>query len=101
MKDRQHGIYADPTKVHEVRHEGRYFNVQGCHLAEPSPQRTPVLYQAGASPRGQQFAARHAECVFLTGPTPQVVGQLVKETRACASQYGRNRKTSSSSCTSK
>jgi FMN-dependent oxidoreductase (nitrilotriacetate monooxygenase family) len=89
VKDRRRGIYADPTKVHEVRHEGRYFNVQGCHLAEPSPQRTPVLYQAGASPRGQQFAARHAECVFLTGPTPQVVGQLVKETRACASQYGR------------
>lgn len=90
IKDRQRGIYADPTKVHEVRHEGRYFKVHGCHLSEPSPQRTPVLYQAGGSPRGRQFAARHAECVFVTGPTPYVVGQLIKETRACAHQYGRN-----------
>lgn len=90
IRDRQRGIYADPTKVHEVRHEGRYFTVHGCHLSEPSPQRTPVLYQAGGSPRGRQFAARHAECVFVTGPAPAIVGQLVKETRACASQYGRS-----------
>jgi FMN-dependent oxidoreductase (nitrilotriacetate monooxygenase family) len=90
IKDRQRGVYADPAKVHEVKHEGRYFSVHGCHLAEPSPQRTPVLYQAGGSPRGRQFAARHAECVFVTGPTPQIVGQLIKETRAEAQRYGRN-----------
>ena len=35
--------------------------------AEPSPQRTPVLYQAGASNRGREFAATHAECVFVFG----------------------------------
>jgi FMN-dependent oxidoreductase (nitrilotriacetate monooxygenase family) len=90
VKDRQRGIYADPAKVHAVQHEGRYFPVHGCHLSEPSPQRTPVSYQAGASPRGRAFAARHAECVFLTGPTPQVVGQLITETRASAQQYGRD-----------
>src|SRR5205807_1048359 len=33
----------------------------------PSPQRTPVLYQAGGSPAGRAFAAKHAECVFLGG----------------------------------
>ena len=33
----------------------------GIHLCEPSPQRTPVLYQAGASNRGRTFAATHAE----------------------------------------
>lgn len=70
IKDRRRGIYADPAKVRDVHHEGRYFTMHGCHLSEPSPQRTPVLYQAGASPRGRQFAARHAECVFVAGPTP-------------------------------
>jgi alkanesulfonate monooxygenase len=54
-----------------VGHEGKNFKVNGCHLSEPSPQRTPVLYQAGSSPRGRQFAARHGECVFVTGPTPR------------------------------
>lgn len=89
IKDRQRGIYADPTKVHDIHHEGKYFTVHGCHLAEPSPQRTPVLYQAGSSPRGRQFAARHAECVFVSGPTPQVVGQYIQDTRAQAQRLGR------------
>jgi FMN-dependent oxidoreductase (nitrilotriacetate monooxygenase family) len=44
--------YADPAKVHDVHHDGKHFKVDGCHLAEPPPQRTPVLYQAGSSPRG-------------------------------------------------
>lgn len=90
LKDRQRGIYADPAKVHDVHHDGKYFKVHGCHLAEPSPQRTPVLYQAGASPRGQQFAARHAECVFVSGPNPQIVGQYIRNTREKARQQGRN-----------
>jgi FMN-dependent oxidoreductase (nitrilotriacetate monooxygenase family) len=90
LRDRQRGIYADPAKVHDVHHEGPYFTVHGCHLSEPSPQRTPVLYQAGASPRGRQFAARHAECVFVLGANPQVVGQYIQDTREKARQQGRN-----------
>jgi FMN-dependent oxidoreductase (nitrilotriacetate monooxygenase family) len=89
IKDRQRGIYADPAKVQDIHHEGRYFTVHGCHLSEPSPQRTPVLYQAGASPRGRQFAAQHAECVFVIGPTPHVVSQYIHDTREKARQQGR------------
>ena len=90
VKDRQRGIYADPAKVHDVHHDGKYFRVHGCHLAEPSPQRTPVLYQAGASPRGQQFAAQHAEGVFISGPNPPAVGAYIQSIRAVAAQRGRN-----------
>jgi len=63
------GIYADPAKVHAIRHQGRQYRLDAPHLVAPSPQRTPVLYQAGASPRGLAFAARHAECVFMNGGT--------------------------------
>jgi FMN-dependent oxidoreductase (nitrilotriacetate monooxygenase family) len=90
LKDRRRGIYADPAQVRDIHYEGKYYTVHGCHLAEPSPQRTPVLYQAGASPRGQRFAARHAECVFVGGPTPAVVGQYIRATREQARQQGRN-----------
>jgi FMN-dependent oxidoreductase (nitrilotriacetate monooxygenase family) len=90
VKDRRRGIYADPSKVHAVDVDGKYFQVHGVHLSEPSPQRTPVLYQAGSSPRGRQFAAQHAECVFVLGPNPKVVGQYVADTRAKAILLGRN-----------
>ena len=39
---------------------------------------------------GRQFAARHAECVFVLGPTPQIAGQYIRDTRARAQQQGRN-----------
>jgi len=90
IKDRARGIYADPARVHRVNFDGRYFQVNGVHLSEPSPQRTPVLYQAGSSPRGRQFAAEHAECVFVLGPNPGVVSQYVSDTRERAKTFGRD-----------
>jgi FMN-dependent oxidoreductase (nitrilotriacetate monooxygenase family) len=90
VKDRERGIYADPAKVHDVHHDGKYFSTHGCHLSEPSPQRTPVLYQAGGSPRGREFAARHAECVFVSGLNPANVGASIRDTREQARRAGRN-----------
>lgn len=90
VKDRELGIYADPDKVWDIHHDGKYFSSHGCHLSEPSPQRTPVLYQAGGSPRGREFGARHAECVFVAGLNPSKVGGLIRETREQARQYGRD-----------
>ena len=59
------------------------------HLSEPSPQRTPVLYQAGSSPRGSRFAATHAECVFLNGQSMAGVQKIVQGIRGLAVQQGR------------
>lgn len=67
--------------MHPVVHQGRYFHVEGYHLSEPSPQRTPVLFQAGSSGRGQQFAARHAECVFISPPNKQAARKTVQALR--------------------
>jgi FMN-dependent oxidoreductase (nitrilotriacetate monooxygenase family) len=90
VKDRERRIYADPAKVWDVDHDGKYFSSHGCHLSEPSPQRTPVLYQAGGSPRGREFAARHAECVFVSGLNPVKVGASIRQTREQARRAGRN-----------
>jgi FMN-dependent oxidoreductase (nitrilotriacetate monooxygenase family) len=88
-RDRARGVFADPSKVHRISHKGEYFAVDAIHLAEPSLQRTPVLYQAGSSPKGRDFAARHAECVFVSGPSPQVVAPRVTDIRRLAATYGR------------
>src|SRR6516165_2743763 len=81
LRDRERGIYTDPRRVHPVRHHGRQFDVDTIPLWEPSPQRTPVLYQAGASDRGRIFAARHAECVFVNPSTKQNVRRIVTDLR--------------------
>ncbi|HVE22965.1 MAG TPA: LLM class flavin-dependent oxidoreductase [Acidocella sp.] len=88
-RDRVNGLYADPDKVRVIRHGGPEFSMQALHLAQPSPQRSPVLYQAGSSGAGQAFAARHAECVFVSGPTEAVIGPRVARLRAAAQAAGR------------
>lgn len=90
VRDAGRGVFTDPAKVHDIEHKGRYFSVPGPFLCEPSPQRTPVLFQAGASPRGVRFAAAHAEAVFVSGPTPQIVAGPVRALRAAAAELGRD-----------
>src|SRR5207249_8750259 len=46
--------------------------------------------QAGASSRGRQFAATHAECVFINGPSKQVIAPIVADIRRRAAATGRN-----------
>ncbi len=82
IRDRATGIYTDPAKVRAIHHHGKQFNIDAVPLWEPSPQRTPVLYQAGASDRGRIFAARHAECVFVNGSTRANVRRIVDDLRA-------------------
>lgn len=89
LRDRESGIFADASKVRAVSHEGKYYRMEGIHLAEPSPQRTPLLFQAGASARGQDFAARHAECVFIASATPQAARPTVDALRRKALEVGR------------
>ena len=90
LRDRARGIFTDPAKVHRVHHEGDHYRLDAIHLSEPSPQRTPVLFQAGTSPRGRQFAARHAECVFMSGPSAKVIAPRVAAIRDLAATAGRN-----------
>ncbi|WP_181703144.1 LLM class flavin-dependent oxidoreductase [Chthonobacter albigriseus] len=90
VRDREKRIFTHPEKVHEIGHKGRYFEVPGYHLSEPSPQRTPVLYQAGASNAGRRFAAQHAECVFVAAPTKTILKAYVKDIRARAAAAGRD-----------
>ena len=62
----------------------KQFKLDALPLWEPSPQRTPVLYQAGASDRGRVFAARHAECVFVNGANLGHAARVVTDLRARA-----------------
>jgi long-chain alkane monooxygenase len=77
--------------VHEIGHRGKHFTVPGIHISEPSPQRTPVIYQAGASPRGISFAAGNAEAIFVAAPTKEVLAGTVKRIRDALEAAGRDR----------
>jgi len=91
LRDTELGIYADPAKVHPINHVGKHFNVAGPHLSEPSPQRTPLLFQAGSSTRGRRFAAKHAECMFIVDSRRSLTGaaSVISDVRSQAVRNGR------------
>lgn len=89
VRDRERGVYVDASKVHPIHHQGKYFRVVDAHLSQPSVQRTPVLFQAGASSRGRRFAANNAEVVFLGGATAADIRRSIDQTRAQAVALGR------------
>jgi len=90
LRDRAYNIFARPDRVRKVRHAGEYYRVDAIHLSEPSPQRTPTLFQAGTSQKGMDFAAKHAEGVFVGGPSTHVIAPRVAELRKRARAFGRN-----------
>lgn len=90
LEDRDTQIYADPEKVHGIEHHGKFFSIPGVHLSEPSPQRTPVIWQAGTSTAGRTFAARNAEAVFTVAPTPATLRGYVDSLRSMAAEFGRD-----------
>ena len=90
LRDCERGIYSDPARIHRIDHVGARYRVQGPHLCEPSPQRTPVLFQAGSSPSGRDFAARNAEGTFLATPREGDGRAVTRDLRQRAVAAGRD-----------
>jgi FMN-dependent oxidoreductase (nitrilotriacetate monooxygenase family) len=64
--DKEMGRFADADKVRRLGHEGQWFRSRGPLPVPRTPQGRPVLIQAG---RGQRFAARWGELIFMVAPT--------------------------------
>lgn len=88
--DKATGVFTDPDKVHPINHRGKYFDVLGIAITEPSRQRTPVIYQAGSSPRGLRFAGENAEAVFINSNTTAAMKKTVANIRTAAEAAGRD-----------
>lgn len=90
VKDKAKAIYADPSLISEVVFKGQYHKFTAIAAVEPSPQRVPVLFQAGGSDRGRRFAATHAEGIYVNGTRPELVAANVAKTRAVIAEAGRD-----------
>jgi long-chain alkane monooxygenase len=89
--DKASRVFTDPSKVHRISHEGEFFSLDGYFPVSPSRQRTPTLFQAGASTRGVEFASRIAECVFIQERDPDAAAVLVRRIRDEVERRGRSR----------
>ncbi|WP_020188091.1 NtaA/DmoA family FMN-dependent monooxygenase [Methylopila sp. 73B] len=88
--DRDAGIYADETKVRPIDFEGKYYKVRGPLNTVPSPQGRPIYVQAGASPKGRDFAATHADSIVSVASGVEEMRKFREDIRARAERFGRD-----------
>jgi FMN-dependent oxidoreductase (nitrilotriacetate monooxygenase family) len=88
--DTENDSYCDPSKVRQINHSGKFFKLNTRHIVDPSPQRTPFLFQAGTSPAGSDFAATHAEGIFVSSHSPEALQPKVANIRKLAGEKGRD-----------
>lgn len=88
-EDSAKGVYTDPSRIRTVKHDGKW-HVDAPFIVDPSPQRTPLLFQAGTSAAGMKFGSTHAEAIFVAGLSPHVVAPRVKQIREQAAVAARD-----------
>ena len=90
VMDRDTHTFADFNKVHTIDFDGKYFKSRGPLNTVPSPQHRPTFLQAGASPRGRQFAAGAADAIIAVGTGVAGMKEYRDDIRARAKAAGRN-----------
>lgn len=80
----------DPSKIHKIEYNGKYHKMNAFHQTHPSPQRTPLLFQAGSSKAGIEFGGKHAEAIFCANPTIESTKEYTTAVRAKALEQGRD-----------
>ncbi len=78
------------TEEETFDYQGEHFQCPGAY-ASPKPVQHPhpLIMSAGVSPAGRDFAARHADILFLLAPDFDAAAQIVKDVREQARGYGR------------
>lgn len=64
-RNKETGQFFDPAKLHTLNHKGEFFSVQGPLNIARSKQGQPVIFQAGTSEDGRNFASKNADAIFV------------------------------------
>jgi FMN-dependent oxidoreductase (nitrilotriacetate monooxygenase family) len=90
VMDRERGVFVDPAKVREIDFKGRFYASTGPLNTARPPQGRPVLVQAGTSPQGQKFAARHMDAVLCAASSLADMKAFGVSLRAKVAEAGRH-----------
>ncbi|WP_336785134.1 LLM class flavin-dependent oxidoreductase [Paenibacillus sp. MMO-177] len=90
VRDKESGVFFDPAKLHTLNHEGEFFSVKGPLNIARSKQGQPVIFQAGASDVGKDYAAKHADAIFTGHDSVEDAVSFYQDVKRRAAAFGRN-----------
>ncbi|MFF2016935.1 LLM class flavin-dependent oxidoreductase [Paenibacillus sp. NPDC058177] len=90
VRDKETGVFFDPAKMHTLNHKGKFFSVKGPLNIDRSPQGQPVIFQAGLSEPGRNFAAQFANAIYAIPQTIEESIAFREDMRKRAAGFGRS-----------
>lgn len=90
VRDKASGVFFDPSKLHALNHQGEFFSVQGPLNIARSKQGQPVIFQAGTSEDGRNFAAKNADAIFVGHENIEEAKKYYRDLKRRAASFGRN-----------
>jgi FMN-dependent oxidoreductase (nitrilotriacetate monooxygenase family) len=88
--DKESGVFFDPSKLHALNHKGEFFSVKGPLNISRSKQGQPVIFQAGTSEEGRNFAAKNADAIFVGHENIEEAKRFYQDVKRRAAEFGRN-----------
>ncbi|KRB40952.1 LLM class flavin-dependent oxidoreductase [Phenylobacterium sp. Root700] len=90
VHDKANGVFFDPEKLNTLGHKGDFLSVKGPLNIARSAQGQPVIFQAGASEDGRNFAAKRADAIFVGHGGIQEARDYYADVKARAAGFGRD-----------
>ncbi|MGP2441715.1 NtaA/DmoA family FMN-dependent monooxygenase [Streptomyces sp. JW3] len=89
VADRAAGVFLRDAKAGAFVHEGRHFDIHGRFNVPRGPQGRPVIFQAGDSDEGREFAASSADAIFSRYAALDTGRAFYTDVKSRLARYGR------------
>ncbi|AFA74868.1 putative FMN-dependent oxidoreductase, nitrilotriacetate monooxygenase family [Gordonia polyisoprenivorans VH2] len=91
VADKESGRFLRDGAVGEFEHRGEQFDIEGRFSVPRSPQGRPVIFQAGDSEEGREFAAAKADAIFSRHSAYEEGREFYRDVKSRLARYGRRR----------
>ena len=91
LADADAGQFLSTPKAGAFAHHDRFFDIEGQFNVPRSPQGRPVIFQAGDSDAGREFAAAEADAIFSRHGTKDAGQAFYADVKGRMAKYGRDR----------
>lgn len=89
VADKDSGIFLSDSTAGEFAYHNDHFDISGRFNVPRSPQGRPVIFQAGDSDRGREFAAAAADAIFSRYGTLEDGQKFYADVKGRLAKYGR------------
>jgi FMN-dependent oxidoreductase (nitrilotriacetate monooxygenase family) len=89
LADQETGRFLSDAKAGSFTHAGTHFDIHGRFNVPRSPQGRPVIFQAGDSDEGREFAAAEADAIFSRHGTLEAGRAFYTDVKSRLAAHGR------------